>query len=100
MGFILVQLCCLSQWEMGSLVCVQGSVHMPTHHWGLLFYIVKENIPLQSYRNRSGTSTNTHKYQIESSVALHFILFAAVSVLDACALEIKSDNNLKHFFLC
>lgn len=54
--------------EMGPLVCVQGSVHVPTHHWGgrLLFNMVKKpkNIPLQSHSSR--ISPNTHKRQMET----------------------------------
>lgn len=76
--------------EISFLDCVQGYVHVPTHHWSvlLLFHTGKKN-----HSSTILQSAYSYKHQIENSLPPHFFfLFAAASVLAACDLEIKKKQ--------
>lgn len=103
---ILLQ-CCFSQWERyASLVCVQGSVRVPTHHWygRLLFHTVlkkrKEKTFLYNPTGTGSVQVLTHKHQIEKLSTLSALLFLVCSCISSAG-EIKPDNILEqslHFY--
>lgn len=90
--------------EISFLVCVQGYVHVPTHHWSvlLLFHTGKKIIPRQSFSPRTHTNIKSKTLYLRTSFScLQLHQFWLPVTLKLKKNKSIADNHLElsfHFF--